>query len=232
MSGILVGGVAGLVRKKPLPVATESYLRLVLAVFTVFYGLRLTWLSLGGTFWQVCKQMLLLVVALSIGKLLGRLLRLQKLSNRLGQSARDNLNSANTGRASPGAGFRTCAVLFCAAPLGILGALQDGWSNYPYALALKGVMDGLAAMGFIGLFGWGVLLSVVPVFALQGILTLLAARLLGPFLASHGLLDSVNAVGGMLVFCVALIMLGLKRLELTDYLPSLAVAPLLTWVSS
>jgi uncharacterized membrane protein YqgA involved in biofilm formation len=29
---------------------------------------------------------------------------------------------------------------------------------------------------------------------------------------------------------VALVMLDLKRIELADYLPSLAVAPLLTWL--
>jgi uncharacterized membrane protein YqgA involved in biofilm formation len=44
----------------------------------------------------------------------------------------------------------------------------------------------------------------------------------------HNLVDSVNAVGGLLVFSVALVMLGLKRIALADYLPSLIVAPLLT----
>jgi uncharacterized membrane protein YqgA involved in biofilm formation len=29
---------------------------------------------------------------------------------------------------------------------------------------------------------------------------------------------------------VALVILGLKKVELADYLPSLAVAPLLTWI--
>jgi len=34
----------------------------------------------------------------------------------------------------------------------------------------------------------------------------------------------------MLVFCVALIILELKKVELADYLPSLLIAPLLTWL--
>ena len=230
VSGILLGAVFGLARFKPLRVSTESYLRILLAAFTVWFGLRLTWLSLGGSFWQVSKQLLIVLVSLSLGRLTGRLLRLQKMSNRLGQGARERLAAASDGGGAPAAGFKTCAALFCAAPLGFLGALQDGWSSYPYPLVSKGVMDGLAAFGFVSLFGWGVLLSVVPVLALQGSLTVLAARVLGPFLVAHGLLNSVNAVGGLLVFCVALIMLGLKRLELTDYLPSLAMAPLLTWL--
>jgi uncharacterized membrane protein YqgA involved in biofilm formation len=71
-------------------------------------------------------------------------------------------------------------------------------------------------------------LAAVPVFTLQGSITLIVARVLEPILSHHNLVGSVNAVGGMLVFCVALVMLGLKRIELADYLPSLIVAPLLT----
>jgi uncharacterized membrane protein YqgA involved in biofilm formation len=48
-------------------------------------------------------------------------------------------------------------------------------------------------------------------------------------LETRGLVDSVNVTGGLLVFCVALVILELKRIELADYLPSLAFAPLLAW---
>ena len=41
-----------------------------------------------------------------------------------------------------------------------------------------------------------------------------------------------KAVGGLLVFCVAMVILELKRFELADYLPSLAVAPLVAWIWS
>ena len=121
-------------------------------------------------------------------------------------------------------------ALFCAAPLGILGATQEGLtlSQYIYPLAIKGVMDGLASMGFVSLFGPGVLLSALPVLALQGTLSLIIARVFEPILNLHNLLNSVNAVGGLLVFSVALVILGLKRIELADYLPSLIIAPLLT----
>jgi uncharacterized membrane protein YqgA involved in biofilm formation len=103
-------------------------------------------------------------------------------------------------------------------------------SDYFYPLVIKSFVDGLAAMGFVSIFGWGVLLAALPVLALQGTLTLLAAQLLQPFLQAHGLLDSVNAAGGLLVFCVALVILGLKKIELADYLPSLVFAPILTWL--
>jgi uncharacterized protein len=233
VAGILVGGVVGLTWRKPLSPARESFFKVGLGAFAVYYGLRLTWLSLNGSFPQILKQLLIAMVAMSLGKLAGQLLRLQSFSNGLGRTARERIAAAKPGdpnRASDG--FKTCAALFCAAPLGILGALQDGLSGYPYPLGVKAVMDGLATMGFVWLFGWGSLLAALPVLALQGTLTLASAQYLKPFLEAHGvgLLNSINAVGGLLVFSVALVILELKKLELADYLPSLVLAPVLTWV--
>ena len=231
VAGILIGGLIGLTRQKPLPPATESFLKAALGAFTTFFGLRLTWLSLNGSLAQVLKQLLIAVLALMLGKITGRLLRLQKMSNRLGQAARERIAGANSaGPRRLSDGFKTCAALFCAAPLAALGAVQDGLSGYFYPLGVKAVMDGLAAMGFAGLFRWGVMLAALPVLAFQGTITLACAQWLKPLLAAHGLADSVGAVGGLLVFCVALVILGLKKIELTDYLPSLMFAPLLTWV--
>jgi len=231
VAGILVGGLVGLTRRKPLSAASESYFKVLLGAFTVFYGLRLTWVSLSGSFFEILKQFVILILALSLGKLAGRCLHLQKMSNRLGQRARESISSARPDDPERfNNGFRTCAGLFCAAPLGILGSVQEGLSlsEYFYPLAIKGVMDGLATIGFVSLFGRGVLLSGLPVLAIQGTITLLVARVLEPILSLHNLVSSVNAVGGLLVFCVALVMLGLKRIELADYLPSLVVAPFLT----
>ena len=47
--------------------------------------------------------------------------------------------------------------------LGILGAFQDCLAGYYYPLGVKAVMDGLATMGFVRLFGWGAMLAALPV---------------------------------------------------------------------
>lgn len=231
VAGILIGGIVGLRRRRPLSAAAESYFKVVLAAFTVFYGLRLTWVSLSGSFPQVCKQLTIVVLSLALGKIFGRVLRLQKMSNRMGRRAKQDISDIKADDPDRfSKGFRTCAALFCAAPLGILGAAQEGLSQseYYYPLAIKAVMDGLASAGFVLLFGRGVLLAALPVLAVQGTITLVTARMLEPVLSLHNLTSPINAVGGLLVFCVALVMLGLKRIELADYLPSLLVAPLLT----
>jgi uncharacterized membrane protein YqgA involved in biofilm formation len=231
VAGILIGGLVGLTRRKPLSPVNESFLKVTLGVFTVFYGLRLTWISVNGTFLQISKQLLIAVLALVLGKMAGQLLHLQKMSNSLGRQARERMSASKP--ADPrqlSEGFKTCAALFCAAPLAVLGSVQDGLSGYYSPLAVKAVIDGLATMSFISMFGWGVMFAALPVLVFQGTITLVCAQYFRPLLETHYLVDSVNAAGGLLVFSVALVILQLKRIELADYLPSLVFAPLLAWV--
>ena len=92
VAGILIGGFVGLAWRKRLTAANESYVKVALGAFTVFYGLRLTWLSLNGSIPQILKQLLIAVLALMLGKMTGRVLRLQQMSNRLGRDARERID--------------------------------------------------------------------------------------------------------------------------------------------
>jgi uncharacterized membrane protein YqgA involved in biofilm formation len=237
VAGIVAGGVAGSLKKKPLATSSQLFFKATLGIATVFFGLRLTWISLSGPLLQILKQLGVVLVAMVLGRLTGRLLRLQKNSNRLGQFARERMAAIKPGEAGRFMdGFKVCAVLFCAAPLAMLGSVCEGltWDGtgslgYYYPLAIKAVMDGLAAMSFVSLFGWGSVWSAVPVLVFQGTVTLLCLRFLQPLLQTHHLIDPLNAAAGLLIFSVALLIFEIKRIEVTDYLPSLAYAPLLAW---
>ena len=74
------------------------------------------------------------------------------------------------------------------------------------------------------------MVSALPVFVFQGTITMACHVYLEPFLRDHGLLNSVNAVGGLVVCTVGVVIFEIRRVELADYLPSLAVAPLITWL--
>jgi hypothetical protein len=235
-AGILVGSIIGLAWPAPLSAQTQAFFKLALGMSAMFYGLRLTWLSISGPFTLVTKQVAIALLAVTVGKLLGRLLHFQAASNRAGQYARKLIEETQKETALRFSnGLNACAILFCASPLGILGAVQDGLpgdadgAGYFYPLAVKGVMDGLAMLSFVRLFGVGSMLAAFPVFLLQGTITLSCAFYLEPFLRTHALLDSVNAVGGLIVCTVGLVIFEFKKVELADYLPALAIAPLVTW---
>jgi uncharacterized protein len=226
--GIILGGLLALTIGRQPAATTQLALKAFLGMITVFVGLRLTWISLDGGLGNVAKQLVILVVALTLGRLTGQLLRIQKGANRLGQYAKEKVTAAAVGR-SWSEGFSTGAILYCATPLAVVGSILDGLGDHWQPLAVKAVVDGLATMAFVSIFGWSIVLAVVPVIAWQGTISLLA-RLASPQLVNPALLDAINATGGMLVFCVALVILELKKIELANYLPSLAFAPLLAWL--
>jgi uncharacterized membrane protein YqgA involved in biofilm formation len=229
-AAILIGGTIGLTVAKDLSSANQMRLKIAMGVFTIWVGLATTWSSVNGSFGQILRQLAIVMLALVLGNLTGKLLRLQKALNRLGQYARDRFAQAgSTDRNRVGDGFVTCSLLFCVGPMAVLGALQDGLTGNFRTLAIKSLMDGLATMAFAKTFGWGVLLSSIPLVAYQGTLTLGAASL-EPFLRDQALVDSISATGGLLICSIALIILEMKKVPLADYLPSLVFAPLLAWM--
>jgi hypothetical protein len=229
-AGILVGGIVGLTASKQLSPVAQFAIKGLMGIATVFVGLRMTLMSLGPDFWNAGRQLIIVVLALILGRISGRLLHLQKFSNRMGQYAKEKISQSHTTASSRFAeGFVTCTILFCVGPMAILGALQDGLDGKWQTLGIKALMDGFATMAFVTTFGAGAILAVIPVIAYQGTITL-GARLLAPFLRDHALVDAVTATGGLLVFCIALIILEIKKIELADYLPSLLFAPLLSWL--
>ncbi|PYM16531.1 MAG: hypothetical protein DME18_01165, partial [Verrucomicrobia bacterium] len=195
-AAILFGGVAGLTAKKQLTLAHQTALNILLGAFTVYVGLSAAWQGLHGGFLQILKQLGIVLLSLMLGNLTGKLLRIQKSLNRLGQYAKQKISEATPGnRRRFSEGFITGSILFCLTPIAVLGALQDGLGDNFKPLAAKAVMDGLATMAFVSAFGWGVTVAVIPVVAWQGTISLLAG-LARPWLEKYSLSDPINATAG------------------------------------
>jgi uncharacterized membrane protein YqgA involved in biofilm formation len=227
--GILLGALFGLIRREPLTARTQTYFKSLLGALTAFCGLQLIWLNVSGTFGSVVKQLFIALLAVVLGSLLGKALALQKMSNQLGRYAAKFLAGAQTGASAKSVdGFKAATILFCAAPLGLVGAVTDGMDNYFYPLALKAVMDGLAMTSFVKMFRWPAALAAVPVFLFLNGLAYAVHMLVLPLLNSPPLLHSVNVAAGLVIGTMTLVILEARRVELANYLPALAVAPLLT----
>ena len=229
--GVLLGGLFGLVRQKLPSTRTQIFFRNGLGAFTICFGLRLVYENVGGTFLTVLKQIAIALAAIVIGFWIGKLLRFQKISNYLGRMAGNSIAvTQKTSPPNPADGFNACTILFCAAPLGIVGAIADGLSGYFYLLATKAVMDALAMASFVKIFRWPSALSAVPVFVFLSGISLATQVYARPFLDSHGLVDSVNATAGFIACVITTVIFEIRKVELANYLPALAVAPFLTWL--
>ena len=228
--GILLGALFGLVWRKPLPARAQLFFRTFLGVVTLFSGGWLVAENLGTGFLMALKRLLIALLALMLGFWVGKLLHLQKLSNWLGRYAGRSIAAAQAhppGKA--GAGFVACVILFGAAPLGWLGAVQEGFTGKSSLFAIKALMDALAMAGFVRMLGWPVALSAFPVLALFGSAAFACQTGVAPFCSAHHLLDSISAATGLVVCAVSLVIFEVRKVELANFLPAVAVAPLLEW---
>jgi hypothetical protein len=212
---VLAGGAAGLTLKSKLPERAQRVGLQVLGVVTLVLGVKMT----VGT-----RNVFVVVTALAAGMASGSLLRIQQRLEHAAQWLQQRIVSR---RESSGIaeGFITASLLFCVGPMTIVGSIQDGLIGDYKLIAIKSAMDGIAAMAFATGLGWGVLLSAATVLVVQGGITLGANSLIGCF--TEPLVAEMSAVGGVLVVCIGIGLLGLKKLPVADYLPAIFFAPLL-----
>jgi uncharacterized membrane protein YqgA involved in biofilm formation len=229
VAAIVAGGLAGGSPRWRLSQLREQQIKTFLGVAALVLGGKLFWTGTQGPFGTALKVWGLVLLSLMLGKVAGRLMRLQNASNRLGQYALQKLQAPRGVSRRWDHALLVGAALFCAAPLAFIGSLQDGLHNFWYLLAVKAVMDGLAAQAFVPLLGRGILLAALPVAAWQGVLTLGARALVeaGWLSTFAPATSAVHLVCGFLAISVAVVIFEVRKIELANYLPALVIAPLL-----
>lgn len=214
---VLIGGTLGALIGDRLPQRIHEALFGVLGLFTALIGL----LDALTT-----KNALIVLGALLIGVLIGEALDLERGLQRLGDWAQKRL-------ARPGStlsqAFVTSSLVFCVGPLSLLGALDNGLSSDTTKLAIKATLDGFAAMAFGAALGWGVLLAIATVLIYQGSVSLLASVIAPALTATPDALIELTATGGLVLVAIGLKLLQIRDLRVANWLPALAVAPLLVW---
>ncbi len=232
VAAILLGGGLGMLIRGELSAKRQNQLRTGVGLGVILVGFHQIWtglrpVSLGAAFGLIGIALL----ATSVGHALGKLMKVQAGMSRLGRFAAETY--ARTRKQPRAVGindaFMACAVLFCVGPLSLLGPLQEGLNGDFFVLVVKAAMDGLAAFAFARAFGWAVVLSGLPVLALQGTITLLVAWAVTRA-PEPEVLHATNVTGGLLVVCAVLLVFEVRKVQIGDYLPALVIAPLLAWL--
>ena len=125
-------------------------------------------------------------------------------------------------------GYVTASLVFCVGPMTILGSIQDGLTGDYRLLAIKSLLDGFAALAFASSLGLGVVFSVLTILVYQGGVTLLAGT--AQTILSQPMVAEMTATGGVLIVGIGLLLLDLKRIRVGNFLPALAIAPLVVAV--
>jgi uncharacterized membrane protein YqgA involved in biofilm formation len=219
---VLLGGTLGLVVGGRLP---ERFQGIVMG------GLGLSVMIIGIQNALTTRNILIMLWAILLGGLIGEALRISDGLDNLGAYLQKRLARDGRGASTFSEAFVTSSLVFCVGPLTILGSIQNGISGDITLLAIKSVLDGFAAFAFASALGWGVLVSTVTILVYQGALSVIAALIAsGVPSRDNPYIVEMTAAGGLIVLGVGLRLLNIKELKLANYLPALAIAPLIVWV--
>jgi uncharacterized protein len=224
VAAILIGGTIGLLFGSRIP---ERYKNTVIAgmgLFTAALGLQMFFKS---------ENSLIVLGALIIGALLGEWIGIEDGLQSLGQLLEKRFSrDTETGSSSKFVrGFMVSSLLFCIGPIAILGSIQDGLTGDYKLLAVKSTLDGFASIAFASTLGVGVLFSSLIILIYQGGVSLLAGQLNA--IVTNPMMAEMTATGGVILMGVAFSnLMEIKKIRVGNFLPALAVAPLIVWILS
>ena len=232
---VLVGGYFGLAFGARLPERVRH---------TVVAGLGLFTAAIGISMFLKSQNPIVVLGSLLVGGMLGEWWQIEAGLRNFGAflerrftrpvpSVPDGVPSEVDSAGQRGSrfvrGFLTASLVFCVGPMTILGSIQDGLTGDYSLLAIKAVLDGFAALAFASWLGEGVLFSVLVILVYQGGLSLLASQ--AQALISEPMMAEMTAAGGVLLLGIAISsLLEIKPIRVGNFLPALAVAPLLVAV--
>ncbi len=207
VAAVIVGSIIGLLIKKGLPERIAKAMTTATALAVIYIGIDG---MLDG------EKTLVLVLSMVFGGVIGALLNLDGHLESLGKKIESKFNGGNTKVAE---GFVSATLLFCVGAMTIVGALQSGLSGNHEMQFTKAILDFISSIVLASTLGWGVILASVSVFAIQGSIVLLA-RAVEPFL-STAVINEMTCVGSVLIFALALNMLGITKIKLMNFVPAI-----------
>ena len=190
-------------------------------------GVGLVVLVLGMKMALTGESLLLILLALVLGGLAGTALKIESGILKAGDALRRIVSSREEdGRFAKG--FLDATVLFCIGPMTIVGSVEAGLNGNYEVLFTKSALDGFMAIVLAATFGAGVIASALSVLVVQGGLTL-AAGALAPYI-TDSILAEIGSLGGVLILMIAMNILNLKQVKTANYLPSIILVILFSWV--
>ena len=212
---VLAGSLIGLLLQRKFP----DNIRTI-----CFQGLGLCTLLIGVQMALQVENILILIFSVLIGGIVGESLRLHDRLMHLGNWIQ---RKVRIGSERFTEGLVTAFLLFCVGSLTLVGALEEGLNNDPSLIYTKSVLDGFASVVLAATYGWGVLFSALPLLLFQSSVTL-SAGLLEPYL-SETVIQQLSATGGVIIIGLGFNLLEIKALRITNLLPALLIAVLLTY---
>ena len=163
---------------------------------------------------------MLVVLCLALGTVVGELIGIESAFERFGEWLK--IKTGNAGDRGFVNAFVTTSLTVCVGAMAIVGAIQDGILGDYALLAVKSVLDFIIVAVMTSSMGKGSAFSAIPIFLLEGGVTLLAS--LAAPLMTEAAIANLSLVGSILIFCVGVNLMWGKTIRVANMLPALIFA--------
>jgi len=199
---------------------------------TVIAGMGLFTSAVGLQMFLKTENPLIVLGALILGAILGEWWGIEDALQNLGIWLEKRFLGGLNGSSSHFVrGFLTASVLYCTGPMAVLGSISDGLKGDYLTLSIKSVLDGFISIAFASTLGIGVAFAALPVFIYQGGISLLAAQLNA--IVTTNMMNEMTATGGVLLLGIGISsLLEIKKIRVGNFLPALAIAPIIVHILS
>ena len=221
-AAIVAGGLLGHVTNKLFRKDQQDSLTMACGISVLFIaiaGAMQGMLAIDGRNLVSGKSMLV-VLCMAVGCIIGELLEIEEKFEGFGEWLKRK--TGNSGDKQFVEAFVTASLTVCIGAMAIVGAIQDGLSGNFSTLAVKSVLDFLIIAVMTSSLGKGCAFSAIPVFLLEGSITLLA-RLISPVMTELAV-SYLSLIGAVLIFCVGLNLVWGKKVRVANLLPAVVLA--------
>ncbi len=218
MISVIIGSLIGLMLQQVFPESIQSIVFQAVGLGILIIGIQMSLKVQEG-------MLVIFIFSLIIGGIIGEVIGVKDLLDSCEVWMKTNFKM---GQPRFSEGLIAAFILFCASPMTIVGAIEEGVHNKRELLLVKAFLDGITALALASSYGGiGVLLSVVPMLIIQGGLTMLAGNAKRFF--NKNMMAQISAVGGVLLIALAIKILELAEFYVANLLPALLVCIALMW---
>jgi len=218
VGGIVAGALIGMLLRKGIPQHINDAIIKVegLAIVIIgFNGVISAMFTLNPATGRLSNEGgLVLLVCLVLGCLIGEFLRIDDRICSFGRMVEQKSGAEGFAK-----GFVDASLVFSIGAMAIVGALDDGLRGDSSVLIIKSTLDFTTAIVLASALGIGVAFSAIPVFLLQGSISLLAG-VISPYV-SENLLNLFCMVGYAIVMVIGFNFLCDIKVKTANLLPAL-----------
>ncbi len=219
---VILGGILGILFGKHIKEESQTAIIRSCAIAVIFIGVAgaIEGMISVTDSTLVAGRSMFIVLCLTLGTILGELIDIEGIFERFAAFIKVKTGNAKDKKFVKG--FTTASFTVCIGAMAILGSLEEGLLGDYSILMTKSVLDLILVMILSCSLGKGCIFSAIPIFILEGAMTLLAKLLSGIMTASA--IANISLIGSILIFCVGINLLFDKKISVANLLPSIVLA--------